>query len=110
MIASCKHIYHIFCAAAVAKNDNRCTRCDAVFHPHWWQNFGFRKAYSGLEDETLRLELPAKLEELRQSLQANGSLNVQNCKCFPSVMVAYCTALLLVSYALVIAFHKHMKQ
>jgi len=36
VVASCKHIYHIFCATACAKVDIRCTHCVAVFHPNWW--------------------------------------------------------------------------
>jgi len=33
VVASCKHIYHIFCVVAVTDLQNRCTRCDEVFHP-----------------------------------------------------------------------------
>lgn len=84
VIASCRHIYHVFCASALAKVDNRCTRCGDIFHPQWWRNFGFRPAYPGFEEESNRLELPAKLEELKRSLKENGSRHVLNCKSHPS--------------------------
>ena len=83
VVASYRHIYHIFCASALAKVDNRCSRCGEIFHPHWWQNFGFRCAYSEFEDETNRLQLHGELEELKQSLKENGSRHVMNCKYLP---------------------------
>lgn len=94
VIASCRHIYHIFCAAALARVDNRCTKCNEVFHPHWWQSFGFRGACSGFEDETMRLELATNLKELKQSLKENGSRHVLNCKyqhCMISLLL-YCSS------------------
>lgn len=94
VVASCKHIYHVFCAAALAKVDNRCTRCAEVFHPQWWQNFGFRGAYSGFEEEREKLDLPAKEEELRQSLKENGSRHVMNCKPQACLLCSYPFSLL----------------
>jgi len=96
VIASCKHIYYIFCAVAVAKVGNRCIQCDEVFHPHWWQNFGFRGAYPGLEDETMRRKLQAQLEELKQFLKENSNHHVLKYKFAPCLISAYYSAPLFV--------------
>lgn len=83
VVASCRHIYHIFCAVAVTNLQNRCTRCDEVFHPQWWQNFGCMGAYSHFEDETTKLESLAQLEDVKRLLKENGSRHVVNCKWQP---------------------------
>lgn len=80
VVSSCKHIYHVFCAAAVARVDNKCIKCNEVFHPDWWQNFGFTGTSSQFEDEIGKFKLDSDPQDLKQLFKENDSHPIPNCK------------------------------
>jgi hypothetical protein len=58
-LISCKHTYHLFCLAEMLKNDNKCLVCGEVFHPRWWNNFGFHERDEKLQTFTTTMKLDA---------------------------------------------------
>jgi hypothetical protein len=57
VIASCRHLYHLWCAPIAFQNSGRCRdpECRTLVHPDWYKSFGFGKP---------DLELQAKAQML----------------------------------------------
>lgn len=68
VVASCRHLYHPFCASVLFVSSSRCIArgCKALAHPDWHRSFGWGEPNADLTERALMLGLA---EERRRILK-----------------------------------------
>lgn len=80
VVASCKHLYHPWCAKVVFSQGSRCVdiHCKALVHPDWHRSFGWGKPDEELEEFALRLGCDDENVRLLHARAEKARINCPN--------------------------------